>query len=73
MECTLKTLGSPPNAQLWRGRVFLQQLICDETCYHPGKNQVWFLLRGFVLGANKASWLSGQRVRLSVSRRGFDS
>jgi len=50
-----------------------QQICGEKTRNQPWKNQILFLLRRFVLGANKASWLSGQRVRLSVSRRGIDS
>ena len=39
--------------------------------YDPWKNQVLFCR--FRVYANKASWLSGQRVRPSFPRRGFDS
>jgi len=50
-----------------------QQICGDKTRYHPRKNEVLFLLRRFLPIANKAWWLSGQRVRPSISRRGFDS
>jgi len=49
------------------GLLWERQPICgEETRYHPWKNQVLFLLRRFVLDANRASWLSVQRVRLSL-------
>ena len=40
-------------------------------CYDPWRNQVLFCR--FRVDVSKASWLSGQRVRPSFSRRGFDS
>jgi len=45
-----------------------QQICGEETCYHPGKNQVLISLHGFATTAIMASWLtSGQRVRKSIS------
>jgi len=68
----LKTLGPP----LWScGAVVSepQQICGEETRYPPWKNQVLFLLRWFVPDTNETSRLSGQRVRVSISRRPFDS
>jgi len=71
-----QTCHAGSNAALAQlGRLWERQQICgEETRYHLWKKHVLFLLRRFVLiSANKASWLSGQRVRPSNLLRGFDS
>jgi len=50
-----------------------QQIGGDDTQYHPRKNEVLFLMHRFLHVASKAWWLSGQRVCLAISQRGFGS
>jgi len=74
MECTLKTLGislcsSGAVGTLVRAAANMRRGDSLQLLKELG----FFLLRWFVLSAIKAWWLSGQRVRLPISRRGFVS